>query len=108
MVSAKKRTSRAKPARIQKRAPATLEEEPIIITGGSVILEYADSINNKFDDDGSVPGRRKKLRNKTRGSDRVYLTTVDITDRDDNVVMSIDLNSLGFNKKCKVKVYYSS
>lgn len=115
MATAKKRANTTKPNkgkpdkpdRGKKRAPSSPEEEPIIITGGSVILEYADSVNNKFEDDGSSPGRRKKLRNKLKGSEKSYLTYVDITDKDDNIVMSIDLNSLGINKKCKVKVYYT-
>jgi hypothetical protein len=108
MVSAKQRPSKPRPSGGKKRAPMTPEEEPIIITGGSVILEYPDTVNNKFDDDGSMPGRKKKLKNRTRGSDRVYLTFVDITDKNDNVLMTIDLNTLGVNKKCKVKVYYSA
>jgi hypothetical protein len=83
-------------------------EEPIIITGGSVILEYPDTTTNKFDDDGSTPGRRKKLKNKSNGTDKVQLTHVDITDKDDNVLMKIDLSTLGINKKCKIKVYYES
>ncbi len=109
MVSAKKNSTGSRPDRGKKRAPMTPEEEPIIITGGSVILEFPDNANNKFDDDGSMPGVRKKLKNKKgRGhSDKVYLTHVDITDKDDNVLMTIDLSTLGINKKCKVKVYSS-
>jgi hypothetical protein len=102
-------TAKKKPTKKKQGDDAlALDEEPIIITGGSVILEYADSLNNKFDDDGSTPGKRKKLKNKSKGTDKVSLTHVDITDKDDNVLMRIDLDVLGINKKCKVKVHYNT
>jgi hypothetical protein len=102
-------TAKKKPSKKKQGDDAlAVDEEPIIITGGSVILEYADNSNNKFDEDGSTPGKRKKLRNKSKGSDKVQLTHVDVTDKDDIVLMRIDLDMLGINKKCKVKVYYTT
>lgn len=83
------------------------EEDPIVVTGGSVTLEFADSTNNRFIDDGSTPGSKKKFKNKTNGTDNAELTYVRITDKSDKVMMEIDLSTLGIKKSCKVKVFYS-
>lgn len=77
--------------------------EPIVITGGSVILEFPNATNNKFEDDGPPPLNKRKLKNK---SDRAELTFVRITDKSDNLLMEIDLHLLGIKKSCKVKVFY--
>ena len=87
-------------------AQAAAAQEPIVVTGGSVILEYPDTTTSNFEDYNSSPGTRKKLKHKLHGTDRAELTFVRITDRRDNLLLEIDLRMLGKHKDCKVKIFY--
>lgn len=88
-------------------------EDPIIITGGSLRLEYMDDATDGFvPDTGSTPGGKIKLRHRKSDDnvavDKVRLTRVVITKRNDVPLMEINLEKLGKNKDCKVKVFYET
>ena len=84
------------------QAAALAGEDPIVVTGGSVILEYPDDTNNTFLDDGyghGKNGKMKKLKNKCKGKDTAELTFVRVLDKSGTTLAEIDLKS--FNKKNK-------
>ena len=82
-------------------------ETPIVITGGSVNIEFADQGDDGFEDDVSIPNFKKKLKHKKNGADKVELTRVVITTKSNVALMTIDLGALAKTKDCKVKVFYN-
>ncbi len=87
-------------------------DTPIVISGGSISLEYADKdddgSNDFFEPDGHIPNRKKKFKHKKNMDDKAHLTYLIIVDKDDesNVIMKIELEKLRIHKKCKIKIYY--
>lgn len=80
-------------------------ETPIVVTGGSLKIEYADKDPDGFEDDGSTAGTKKKLRHKKR--DDVELTRVLITTKTSNTpLMEIKLRDLGKHHDCKIVIFY--
>ena len=91
----------------EKRKKILVEgETPIVITGGSVHIEYADQGDDGFDEDVSIPGFKKKLRHRKNPGDKAKLTRVEVTTKAGKVLMTIDLRNLDKHKDCKIKVYY--
>ena len=95
----------------ERKESALLDGQPIIITGGSLSLEYADETTTNsdgFDDDGSTAGVRKKLKHKKNTGDKVELTRLVIVDKgdEDTILMRINLRDLSITKKCRIKIFY--
>jgi hypothetical protein len=82
-------------------------ETPIVITGGSVNIEFADQGDDGFEPDNPVPGFKMKLKHKKNPQDKVELTRVQVTTKAGAVLMEIDLRALDKHKNCKVKVFYN-
>jgi hypothetical protein len=80
-------------------------DTPIVITGGSVYLEYSDKPDDGFDAD-FASGGKKGVKHKKNSGDKVELSYVDITDGSDKLMMRINLVQLGKHKDCKIKIYY--
>jgi hypothetical protein len=94
------------------QAAALAGEDPIIVTGGSVILEYPDDTDNTFVDDGyghGKKGKMKKLKNKSKGKDDAELTFVRVFDKSGALLKEIDLKALGKkNKDLRIEICYAA
>ncbi len=89
--------------RKKQRAPT---QDPIIITGGSVKLEYANKTSDGFVDNGSGGGK-KKLKHKKNSTGPVVLTVVEIVDTKGVVpTQRIDLRALGISGNCTITINY--
>lgn len=92
------------------QANAVAGEDPIVVTGGSVILEYPDQPgNNHFADDGmgtGKKGRMKRLKNKSQGTDKAELTSVRIL-VGQTLSQQIDLTKLGKNSDLRIEIHYA-
>jgi hypothetical protein len=102
---AAKKESVAGSSGMQNFAPT---QDPIIITGGSVKIQYAERGNDGFDDDGSVTGRTKKLKHKRNSSGRAELTRIEVYQPRNGTtpVQTVDLKSLGINRNCRIEIHY--
>ena len=93
----------------------TLGDTPIVITGGSVTLSYAQQAagsgdEDGFDDDATIPefpnnGKPKK---KVRHRRNPTLERILITDKDDPSVIfqEINLENLRIHRNCMIRIYY--
>jgi hypothetical protein len=102
---AAKQKSKAGSRGRKKFAPT---QDPIIITGGSVKIEYSDKADDGFDDDGSLGGRKKKIKHKRNSAGRAELTRVEIYHPRNGTapVQTVDLRSLGINRNCRIEIHY--
>ncbi len=85
-------------------------EDPIVVTGGSVILQYPDQPDNTFDDDGYGNGKKgtmKKLKNRSKGTHKAELTFVRVFDKNGNKLSEIDLKALGKNNDLRIEISYA-
>jgi hypothetical protein len=92
------------------QAAALAGEDPIVVTGGSVLLEYPDQPDNTFVDDGYGSGKKgkmKKLKNKSKGTDKAELTFVRVLDKSGNKLAEIDLKTLGKNNNLRIEISYT-
>jgi hypothetical protein len=91
------------------RSPEILAptQDPIIISGGSLMLQYANTASDGFADNGSGNGK-KKLKHKKSSAGPVELTVIEIVDTA-GVVPSqqIDLKALGISHHCRITVNYN-
>lgn len=96
---------------LKAQAVALAGEDPIVVTGGSVILEYPDDPNNTFMDDGyghGKKGKMKKLKNKCKGKDNAELTYVRVFDKSGTKLTEIDLKALGKkNNDLRIEISYA-
>jgi hypothetical protein len=93
-------------------APST---DPIIITGGSLLLEYADGTTDGFQDNGSGGGR-KRLKHKRNTGGRAELRRIEIYSPAPpsnspppplpTPTFVIDLLALGIHGRCQIRVQY--
>jgi hypothetical protein len=83
-------------------------QDPIIISGGSVKIEYADKTNDGFDDDGSTGGSKKKLKHKRNSAGKAELTRIEIYQPRNATtpVQIVNLEGLGINKNCRIEIHY--
>jgi hypothetical protein len=80
-------------------------DTPIVITGGSVNLEYADKPDDGFNPVSSGSGI-VRFQHKKNVGDKVELSYVEIVDGAGNILFNVNLFNLGKHKDCKIKVYY--
>ncbi len=86
--------------------PLIPTQDPIIITGGSVFLQYANKTSDGFVDNGSGGGK-KKLKHKKNSTGPVVLTVVEIVDTKGVVpTQRIDLRALGISRNCTITINY--
>lgn len=89
-------------------------DTPIVVTGGSLRIVYADHAgdNDKFDTDTTpLPDPNPaKAKQKLVHRANPKLLRVDITDDRDatKVYQSVDLEELGINGRCSIRIYYGS
>jgi hypothetical protein len=96
----------AKGVKGQRGKNTILVGDPIIITGGSLNIEFADSGDDTFDPDTPATGKKKFKHRKNTG-DKVRITRVVIrTKGSDDPLMEVNLDNLGKNKDCKIKIFY--
>ncbi|MBA2733768.1 MAG: hypothetical protein H0U54_12850 [Acidobacteria bacterium] len=92
--------------RKKQRAPT---QDPIIITGGSVKLEYANKSIDGFRDNGSGGGK-KKLKHKRNREDNpeetwtADLTCLIVTDTAAGTAQTIDLRRI--SDHCRIEIFY--
>ena len=93
--------------RSPKLAPS---QDPIIITGGSVHIEFANGSTDGFNETAS--GARKRLAHKRNSSGKVELTKIEVfspaprTGSNPVPQFTIDLKALGIQRKCQIRVHY--
>jgi hypothetical protein len=81
-------------------------QDPIIITGGSLFLQYANKTADGFADNGSGNGKRK-LKHKKNSVGPVVLTVIEFQNSQGQTLLpSIDLRALGINHNCQIIVNY--
>ena len=86
-------------------------DTPIVVTGGSLKIEYADkrAEDDAFDDDNSTAGTKKKLRHSKHNSDpdKVRLTTLQVFDRDSgDKLAEVNLQAFRNRGRCRVEIHY--
>jgi hypothetical protein len=80
-------------------------QDPIIITGGSVMLQYANTASDGFDDNGSGNGK-KKLKHKKNGTGNVELTVIEIEDTT-GVLQPRRIDLRPISRHCKITIRYN-
>ena len=85
-------------------------QDPIIITGGSVHIEFANGSDDGFNETAS--GARKRLAHKRNNSGRVELTKIEVFSPVPRAGSSpapqftIDLKALNIQRRCQIRVHY--
>lgn len=93
--------------RVAKLAPT---QDPIIITGGSVHLEFANGSTDGFNETAS--GARKRLAHKRNSSGKAELTKIEVfspiprSGSSPTPQFTIDLKALGIQRRCQIRVHY--
>lgn len=91
----------------EKDLAAAPTQDPIIITGGSVKLEYADKTVDGFETDITANGKTR-VKHKRNSSGKAELTRIEIYHPRTGTapVQTISLKDLGINRNCRIEVHY--